>query len=673
MQNAVPTDQPRQVALRLVVLLAALAPCTGAAQRESDASAEALIELSLEKLLDVPVYAASKFVQKSSDAPSAVTVVTADDIKAYGYRTLADILKSIRGLYVSGDRNYNYLGVRGFSRAGDYNTRVLLLVDGYRINDNVYDQATIGYEFPLDVDLIQRVEFIPGPGSSIYGSNAFFGVINVITKDGRDYAGAEIKGEVASADTQRGRATYGRQWSTDRELLLSASGLHSGGRDLFFPEFDTPATNNGVARGLDYERAHSFFGKFSASGLTAEVLHNERTKGVPTASFGQIFNDPRSQTVDGRTSLSLSYYTAWSSYDFSARASYTDWSYSGDYVFDYPPVTVNHDRSRGRWWDTELKLTSAPWAGHRLVTGIDYQQDLEKTQINYDVEPHVTYLDDHRKGYRYGLYAQDEVTLSSQLLLNAGLRYDYYSTGVDNVNPRVAAIYKPRESTSLKALYGTAFRAPNAYELYYNPTNYQLNPNLKPEKITTYELVVEQRIASGLRLTGSLFHYDIKDLITLVRDPSSGLLTFANEERAKVNGAEFETEKIWTSGARLRASVTWQRAIGSTGQDTGAHLTNSPTWLAKLNFTTPIWHDWAQLGLETQYVGARLTSVGETGGSTIFNITLLSRRLAPGLEVSASIYNLFNKQYADPASEEHVQSFIVQDGRAYRLSLSYRF
>ncbi|MBI3529239.1 MAG: TonB-dependent receptor [Betaproteobacteria bacterium] len=640
-------------------------------------SADKLVELPLEQLLDVQVYAASKFLQKASDAPSAVTVITASEIEAYGYRSLADVLKSIRGLYVSNDRNYSYLGVRGFSRPGDYNTRVLLLLDGYRINDNVFDQAVIGYEFPIDVDLIDRVEFIPGPGSSMYGSNAFLGVINVVTKHGHDYAATEIKGEVASAETVSGRATYGRQWGGDHELLLSASGLNSEGRDLFFPEFNSPATNNGVAQGLDYERAQFFLGKFSASGLSFGVLHHERTKGIPTGSFGQLFNDPRSQTVDGRNSLSLAYDTAWSSTELSARASYTDWHYRGDYVLDYPPVTVNQDRVRGRWWDGEIKLTSSPLNGHRLVTGVEYQQDLEQTQMNFDDSPRVVYLDNHHHDYRYGVYAQDEISVAQKLLFNAGLRYDYYSTGLDSVNPRLAAIFKPRDTTSLKLLYGTAFRAPNAYELYYGTTTtsgFKTNPNLEPETIATYEFVAEERLPGGFRLTGSAFHYDIRNLISLTTDPVDGLLVFINLEHVRVNGIEFEAEKIWASEAKLRASLTWQRAVDSEGSETAERMTNSPSLLAKLNFMTPLWRDFFQLGLESQYVSNRRTLRGEnTGAYAIFNATLLTRKLAPGLVVSASVYNLFDKAYADPASEEHVQNVIVQDGRIYRLSASYRF
>src|SRR4029077_7981851 len=125
--------------------------------------------------------------------------------------TLANILQSVRGLNVSYNRSHSFVGVRGFNR-GDDNSRILVLVDGHRINNSLSDSANIGTEFILDVDLIERVEIIRGPGSSLYGNNAFFGVINVITRKGGDMTGtgAEVSGEGASAESYKGRATYGR-------------------------------------------------------------------------------------------------------------------------------------------------------------------------------------------------------------------------------------------------------------------------------------------------------------------------------------------------------------------------------------------------------------------------------------------------------------------------------
>src|SRR5581483_7173373 len=122
-----------------------------------------LSEATLEELGKIEVYSASRHLQSAKEAPSSVTVITADQIQKHGYRTLADILRTVRGFYVTYDRNYSFVGIRGLNRPGDFNTRVLLLIDGHRLNDNVYDQAMTGTEFPLDVDLIERVEVIRAP------------------------------------------------------------------------------------------------------------------------------------------------------------------------------------------------------------------------------------------------------------------------------------------------------------------------------------------------------------------------------------------------------------------------------------------------------------------------------------------------------------------------------
>jgi outer membrane receptor for ferrienterochelin and colicin len=172
---------------------------TIAQEKKSD-----LTDLSLEDLMSIDVYGASKHTQSASDAPSSVTVITAEEIQKYGYRTLADILESVRGFYITNDRDYSFVGVRGFGRLGDSNNRILVLVDGHRINDNVFGEPYLGTEFLVDVDLIERVEIIRGPSSSLYGADAFFAVISVITRKPAQLKGTELSFADASFGTYQG-------------------------------------------------------------------------------------------------------------------------------------------------------------------------------------------------------------------------------------------------------------------------------------------------------------------------------------------------------------------------------------------------------------------------------------------------------------------------------------
>jgi len=193
------------------------------------------------------------------------------------------------------------LGVRGYAPPGDYNSRIAILIDGHRLNDSIDGAALIGTEFPIDVDLIDRVEVIRGPNSSLYVASAFLGVINIITKRGRDMQKVSVAGEVASYGTYQGRVSYGDKFDNGLELLLSGSFYHSHGQDrLFFREFDNPATNNGIALNANDDEFHQLLANISWNHFALHGVFGSREKGIPIASFGTVFNVTGTRTIDAR-------------------------------------------------------------------------------------------------------------------------------------------------------------------------------------------------------------------------------------------------------------------------------------------------------------------------------------------------------------------------------------
>ena len=681
-KRAAPAIERRQRARRgrrpLYAALCALLVGTSAAR----AADKDITELSLEELSDVKVYSpevsvysASKFTQKLSKAPANVTVITAAEIKAFGYRKLIDILRSIPGLYGTYDRNYDFLGVRGFERPGDFNSRILLLLDGIRLNENVYNQAALGTENIIDVDLIERVEWIPGPGSSIYGNNAFFGVISIISKSGSNYRAAEAVGSVASAKTTSVRGTYGQVFDNGLEMLLSATNYDSKGTDLFFPQYKALGYGDGVAHNLDYDRAYNVFAKASFEGFTFEAAYSDRKKGLPTGAYGTLFDLPNTYTIDQQSLFDLHYSgSVTEGLDVLARAYYRWYNYDGNYPYQSDNgVIENVDGSRGRWAGLELKFVQTSFEHHKLVYGAEYQNNFVQRQFNFDRDPYYLYNDASPRSTTYAVYGQDEWSLSDQLILNAGLRYDTVGNYKGNVNPRVAAIYSPTETTTLKLVYGSAFRAPNAYETYYQQANlWKVNPNLTSEKIKTYEAILEHYFANNLRVSASLFEYRINNLIEQVTDPADGLLMFSNVSKVETKGGQLIGEAQWDNGVKARASYSYQRAKDV---DTGMTLTNSPEQLAKLNVVAPVYAG-VRIGWETLYTGPRKTTMAQVGGYTVTNVTLLSPEWVKGLEISGSVYNLFNKTFFDPSTPDLSAAgldSIQQDGRTFRLKLSYRF
>lgn len=632
-------------------------------------------------LQDIPsVYGASKYEQKVSAAPSSVTIITASEIKKYAYRTLADILQSVRGFFTTNDRNYAYVGIRGFGRPGDYNTRVLLLVDGIRVNDGTYNQAPIGTDFPVDVDLIDRVEIIRGPSSSIYGSDAFLGVINVITKRGRDFKGGEASGEAASFDTYKGRAGYGERFSNGLEAIVSGSYYTSAGQDLFFKEFDKPATNNGIARGCDSDELHSFFSRMSFQDFALEGAYISREKGVPTGSYGTVFNDSRNKTVDERAFTDFKYEHSFENQmEIMARTFYGHYDYDGAYMYDsidnasIKSLIKEMDFSRNDWVGGEAQLTKKFFEKHKLLVGVDFREDFTNDQGGYDEDPSSTFFHKATDSYNYAAYFQDEFQVLDNLILNAGVRHDVYQTFGGTTNPRLGLIYYPFKKTTLKALYGEAFRAPNAFELYYqdNGVSQKASNNLKPETIKTYELVWEQALSDRLRMSASGYYYKIKDLISLEIDPMDNLMVFKNTESVAAKGFEVELEGRWPRGIESRVSYCFQEARNEV---TDGILSNSPEHMAKFNLILPLIEDRLFLGTELRYLSSRKTLEGNDADDVfVTNLTIFSQRFMKGLELSASMYNLFDQKYGDPGSREHPEDIINQDGITFRLKATYSF
>ena len=159
--------------------------------------------------------------------------------------------------------------------------------------------APIGTDFPIDMSLIERIEIIRGPGSALYGSNAFFAVINVVTRTGASAKGLQVEAQGGSLETRGAAASFGRLFGAGRELLIGGSTFRSAGQaSLHFPEFETSEPGSGMSIDLDDEHASTMFGSLSAGRFSIRGGVAHRHKQVPTASYGTVFGDDREATTD---------------------------------------------------------------------------------------------------------------------------------------------------------------------------------------------------------------------------------------------------------------------------------------------------------------------------------------------------------------------------------------
>jgi outer membrane receptor for ferrienterochelin and colicins len=500
----------------------------------------------------------------------------------------------------------------------------------------------------------------------------------VITKRPRDEKGLSISGERASFGTEQSRLTYGSRLNNGLELLLSGTYYGSDGQQrLYFPAFDSPATNNGIAQDADGGRAYQQFIKLDYHGWTLEGAYDSWQQRDPTASYGSIFNDPEENIGMNNGYLDLNYeHHFGGDWGYVARAYYDNDREMGTYPLDDSssggaPHVINHDPSSGQALGASFSISKTLPGDQTVILGAEYRDNFQQNQWNYDAQPYAEYLASREKSSLGGVHVQDEIPIRSDLALDLGLSYDRYSTFGGTANPRADLIYHPREGTTFKFLYGQSFRAATAFELYYAVPGEEANPHLQPEKANTTELVCEQALSRSFRLSVSGYFYDVRDLITAETDPKSGSLIYENGEHAHLPGAEIAVSRQSRSGWEAGLSLSLQDADYPGSRVT---LPNSPKVLGQANLSLPLFHKRLFASTNLQYVSRRETEAGKFAGAYVIpNFTLATQKAFRGWDFSTSLYNAFNDNYDDPASVAHVQDTIPQDGRSFRVKFIYRF
>ncbi len=654
--------------------------------------------LSLEDLLNANVYSASKYQQKQAEAPSSISVITAEDIRHYGYRTLQEALQSVTGMYVKNHLNYSTLGVRGFAPTGDANGRVLFQVNGHALNNNIDDSAPIGSDFPIDMDLIERIEIVRGPSSSLYGADAFMGVVNVITRTGKSQ-GEVISGEAGSLGTYKQTAIYG---------------LNQGGTQAMFSAsyWDTAAPShldsieNSSGYSGEHDQTRRAIALVASHGFTLQgVASSGETKTPSSAQWCGSCHQTDTHATNFYGYADLQYdHRVWKGTQLTARTYYDKYESHGA-VNDFRGCSEtkchgplnDYDSAHGDRAGAELKLTRVFFDKHRITVGSEYRDNFHQAQQNY-----INYLDQNfapasrtfvnydRTSAIWGIYAAGEFHLLPKVILNLGVRNDRYNYLFGSkTSPRAALIYSPRKSTTLKFLYGTAFRVPSFSELYYVGMSGVPAPNLRPETTRTFEGDWEQQLGRRVTLSAAGFYNNIGSYIqeqtvevTGIDTISSAVggidqTTFSNT-KATAKGGELELKDAFSSGVEGRLSYTYQDARNEL---TGASLPDAPRHLVKVNIAAPVFRRMVTPAIEAEYMSRSATvwpAVGDSAPPVLLNVGLSSRQFWHGFSASGGAYNLVGRSMSERTfgyfEQTHAiasNSLLPDDRRSFRFKLTW--
>ena len=620
-----------------------------------------LLALSMEDLMATKVTISTSTRQSLSKAPSVVSVITAEDIRATGTTNLMEILQSVPGIYIK----TNLFGLKPLiTFRGASGANVLLMVNGSAAKDLVWSPSIFWKGVPAN--MIDRIEIIRGPGSALFGSDASAGAINVITKTAGPIDKSEAGVRVGSFDSQSGWIQQGARWD-EVDIAFTADVSHTDGHNPFIARARSNTAGN-AHYGWNNTDLHLSIGKGHWRLLADHTRHDS----VEIGLTGSAVLDPLTRGNDRQTALTLVYENPEFSRDWGLNAElrYRDIGYSSGNGFwegIAGVVNLNQMDSSERRVNFETSATYGGFRNHLLRMGGGFQiQDLYIFKQYWDGVARP--LDAPQKRRTNYFFLQDIWSLSKDWEFTGGLRYDRYSDFGGTLNPRVALVWQATDQLTAKIMYGQAFRAPSYLELYMTTGANPPNANLKPECSRTWETSFSYVPTRDLRLSLNIYDFERKHVIA---PEATTPFKFQNYERFATRGVELEAQ--WQASPRLRVSGNL------------SHMRNEDVTSPLRDVSIPMTHaylraDWAfqpgwNWNLQATWFDSRPLPSGDTRaplGAVALADTTIRYSNGRQWEFAASIRNLFDEDVREYSSRT-LWNNIPLPGRNIYGELRYKF
>jgi outer membrane receptor protein involved in Fe transport len=615
------------------------------------------------------VETAALYTQTLQEAPAHVTVISADEIRKFGYRTLSEVLANVAGFYMSSEGVLQYGGVRGFSLPGDYNTRFLVLVNGHSLTDNVSGAMYMfGQDFGVDMDLVQRIEVVRGPSSALYGSNGMLATVNILTKAPADIAGSMVSMEIGSFGEKKLLVSSSHYLGRGANLLISTSAFNTSGRTVLLPDLIDTTLTGGRTDRVGAERGYHSFAHLTWRNWSVAANFGDHHAEAPAGWFSSTFGDPGTGLRDAHNFIEGSWTRpVGRSSSLRFRLSYDQFRYRGRLDSENSGIVYDfRNNARGDWIGTQFAFQTRLARFGMLTVGSQGSADIRSTQQSYYHDaPQDLLRNVSEPNHFYGVFVQQQWDFTRNWTAYLGLRLDDTKLQEHSVSPRLGVVYQSSPSTFYKVLYGKAFRNPSAYEQFWSP-----NPALRAEKMRTIEFVRDQRLGQRVNLTLAAFHYRLAGLIegVTISDSQS---QYQNVSSARATGVEVELRArpldwMETSGSLSLLDAHWR-------QQRHAHLPNSPRMVSQFRTAMPLFRNKLTVGLTGRYISEREDTLGNHG-RPVFNAdaTATTNRLHRDFDLQFGIRNLANRLVEDPVSEQHLSTWMPRAGRSVFLKLLWR-
>lgn len=631
------------------------------------------------------VTAASRTAEPVRLAPASVTLISRAEIDAFAYATVAEALGGVRGLYQTDDRFYVSLGVRGFNRFGDYGNRLQVQLDGHVMNDDWVFSSYLGNDLATDIEHVEQIELVRGPGSTLYGTGAFFGVVNLTTPKQAPSYTLRASTTLLDFETARVHVDGGHTFDNGAGFWISMGGATRPGRDLQQSAYvGTPWALDGNAQGADAFSSGTVIAKGFWGDFTLQGSFHQRNRRIPTGTFGVVFGDVRNMGNDARGFVELRHDPVLADgVKLFSRVYVDGQGYEGHYTYTDPAVTPSDETFQSVWGGAETRVQLDLVDGLRVTGGLEAQLHPFNHWLGKDQPAEEPYLDISNQSAYLSAYALAEWTPLEWLHLHGGARFDGWLIGVPesgdpepaaflpSVSPRLAVVAVPTDDDTIKLMLGRAFRVPSVYELanQANGFSFRDNETIGPETIYTGELEYRRRLPFDTSLLATGYVNRVSDLINYVasRDNVEGFTNVA--EPLWTVGAETEIRHQTASGLLLAGQYSFQRTrlddpfgdstVPNSPEHTGAVWAALPLPGGALTWATRAVVD---LG--------RLDRLGlNTDAFAIIDTTLSGR--IPHCRWAVGLRNALDTRYEHPVSDRLLAARLEQDGRTLRIDAAF--
>lgn len=623
------------------------------------------------------IYIATGRKQTVSEAPAVASIINAKTIRQMGARDIDQVLESIPGLHVSTSAigNNPIYQIRGIS--SEFNPQVLMLINGFPIT-NIFTGSRSQAWGGMLVENISRIEVIRGPGSAIYGADAYAGTINIITKNATEIDGLELGASAGSFNEHRAWLQYGGEfagWQTafSVQLLDTEGHKEKVGADTqtIYDSFFAPPGVSKAPGGINTGK-QSLDTRLEASKdeWTVRFGYQGRRKVETGAGVLQAL-DPSGESEADRINADITYHNKDFSENWDIKAQYSFFNSitrsnltllpAGTFGGAFPDGVIGEPDVYERHNHIDLSAFYTGFNQHdiRIGAGFHHQDQYKiEEKRNFYIAPgpmilplgslvdvsDTTPFNQEKTRKIFYTFVQDAWDFAPDWTLTAGLRYDHYSDFGSTFNPRLALVWQTSYRLTSKLLYGRSFRAPSFAEQFNinNPVALG-NPNLDPEVIDTYELAFDYTASDDLKLSLNLFHYAMDDIIRF--NP-----TTANNSGSQV-GHGLEMEANWQASNRLNVYANYAYQ-SSEDKDTSSHAADAPEQQMYLRANYAIDPTWS-INTQLNHVRDRNRAFGDTRGDidnyTVVDLTLRAKEFALGFEFALSAKNLFDETVREPS------------------------